>query len=242
MTYYEARLKVNFDSFEDVKKKLEFCGLVGIRNLIIEPLNNSKKVKSDLMKKVRSITSINVYFRFNLSIKSIKEFKRRIKDYNNFPYILSVETDNKEVQIQAAKDSRIDVLSFSEQNLIKTITPGVISLVKQNGSFIEFSLAPIMTQNKVLQSKIFRNLYRFSQLMLNFRPNYLISGNFSELYHLRNPRNLSSICHTLLGMPLNDAKRGFSTNVKLLLERVSQRIDKNVIMDGIRLIKGGDLE
>lgn len=241
MTYYEARLKVNFDDFEDVKKKIEYCGKLGIKNLIIEPINNSKKIKSDILKKVRSSKSINVYFRFNLRINSLNVFKKRIKDYNNFPYILSVETDNKEVQIQAAKDSRTDVLSFSEQNFIKTITPGVISLVKQNGSFIEFSLAPIMTQNKVLQSKIFRNLYRFTQLILNFKPNYLISGNFSELYHLRNPRNLLSICHTLLGMPLNDAKKGFSTNVQLLLERVSQRIDKNVIMDGIRLIKGGDV-
>lgn len=240
MSYFEARLKVNFNNFEEVKRKIEFCELLGIKNLILEPLNNSKKIKVDDLKKAKNLTKSKVYFRFNLRVSNPKEFKKIIKAYNNFPYILSLETDNKEVQIQAAKDSRIDILSFSELDIIKTVTKGVISLVKQNNAFIEFSLSPLMTKNKVLQSKTFRNLYRFTQLILNLRPNYIISGNFSELYNLRNPRNLLSICHTLLEMPLNDARKGFSTNVQLLLDRVGQRVDKNVIMDGVKIVKGGD--
>ncbi|MFW9771397.1 MAG: RNase P subunit p30 family protein [Promethearchaeota archaeon] len=240
MSYFEARLKVNFNNFEEVRRKIEFCELLGIKNLILEPLNNSKKIKVDDLKKAKNLTKSKVYFRFNLRVSNPKEFKKIIKAYNNFPYILSLETDNKEVQIQAAKDSRIDILSFSELDIIKTVTKGVISLVKQNNAFIEFSLSPLMTKNKVLQSKTFRNLYRFTQLILNLRPNYIISGNFSELYNLRNPRNLLSICHTLLEMPLNDARKGFSTNVQLLLDRVGQRVDKNVIMDGVKIVKGGD--
>ncbi|MFX1233833.1 MAG: RNase P subunit p30 family protein [Promethearchaeota archaeon] len=240
MSYFEARLKVNFNNFEEVRRKIEFCELLGIKNLILEPLNNSKKIKVDDLKKAKNLTQSKVYFRFNLRVSNPKEFKKIIKAYNNFPYILSLETDNKEVQIQAAKDSRIDILSFSELDIIKTVTKGVISLVKQNNAFIEFSLSPLMTKNKVLQSKTFRNLYRFTQLILNLRPNYIISGNFSELYNLRNPRNLLSICHTLLEMPLNDARKGFSTNVQLLLDRVGQRVDKNVIMDGVKIVKGGD--
>jgi len=234
-------LKVNFDNFKEVKRKIEFCNILGIKNLILETLNDSRKIDSEILQKVNNATKINIFYRYNLRIKDSKEFREKIKDYNNFPYILSIESENKEVQIQAAKDSRVDVLSFSEQHLIKTITPGVISLVKQNDSFIEFSLAPIMTQSKGLQSKIFRNLYRFTKLILSLRPNYIINGNFSDLYHLRNPRNLLSICHTLLGMPLNEAKKGFSINVQLLLDRVNRRIDKDVIMEGVRMIKGGEL-
>ena len=97
-----------------------------------------------------------------------------------------------------------------------------------------------MMKSKGIQSKNFRNLYRFTKLVLDLKPNYIISGNFSELYHFRNPRSLLSICHTLLGMSLNDAKKGFKDNVQLLLERVNHRVNKNIFQDGVKFIKGGD--
>ena len=77
-------------------------------------------------------------------------------NFNKSMDLLSVETFDKDTQIYAAKDSRVDILSFSEQKFLKTLSRGVISLVKQSGSFIEFSLAPIMITNKSIQSKNFR--------------------------------------------------------------------------------------
>ena len=99
-----------------------------------------------------------------------------------------------------------------------------------------------MINHKAIQSKNFRNLYRFTKLILDLKPQYIISGNFDELYHLRNPRNLLSICHSLLGMPLIEAKKGFKDNVLQLLDRVNQRNDRNIITEGVRIIKGGDIK
>ena len=144
----------------------------------------------------------------------------------------------KEVQIQAAKDSRIQLLSYSDPSNMKTATPGVISLAKQNGTFIECSLAPIMIKNRALQSKNFRLIYRFLQLILRINPNYIISGNFENSYDLRHPRNLCSICNTLLGMPLEKAKNGFSKNVDMLLYQVLERKENKLVKSGVRLIKG----
>ncbi|MFX1493863.1 MAG: RNase P subunit p30 family protein [Promethearchaeota archaeon] len=240
MSYFESRLKINLNNLEEVRHILTFCEKLGIRNLILEPINNSNNLKVDLFNKIKKITNINIYYRFNLTPRNLKDFKMTLKKYNSFPHILSVETPNKDIQIQAAKDSRIDILSFSNEEIMKTISIGVISLIRQNNSFIEFSLAPIMTKSKGIQSKNFRNLYRFTKLILDLKPNYIISGNFNELYHFRNPRCLLSICHTLLGMSLNDAKKGFRYNVQLLLKRVKHRVNKNMFQEGVKFIKGGD--
>ncbi len=242
MSYFESRLRITFDNIEEVRHILTFCEKLGIKNLILEPINNSNNLKVDILNKIRQISNINIYYRLNLTPSTLNDFKKMIKKFYSFPHILGVETPDKEIQIQAAKDSRIDILSFSNEEIMKTISIGVISLIKQNNSFIEFSIAPIMMKSKGIQSKNFRNLYRLTKLVLDLKPNYIISGNFSELYHFRNPRSLLSICHTLLGMTLNDAKKGFRENVQLLLERVNNRVNRNIFQEGVKFIKGGDNE
>jgi len=74
------------------------------------------------------------------------------------------------------------------------------------------------------------------------KANIIISGNFDELFDLRHPRSLLSICHSLLDIPLNIAKKIFIDNPNLLIEKVQNRTYNNSIESGIRLIKGGELK
>jgi RNase P/RNase MRP subunit p30 len=239
LSYFESRLPVDFNNFTEILEKLEIGEKLGIKNIILEPKKEVDLIPSDLKTKIRSNTKLNVSFRINLKLDNLEQFKKRIKKFNNFSDILSIESSNKDVQLQAARDSRVDIISFSNPQIIKTLTPGVISLTKQNNSFLEFSLASIMISNKTIQSKNFRNLYRFIQLALKNKGNCIISGNFDELYDLRHPRALISICYSLLGISLEKAKKIFMTNPILLLER-KQKHSKNNFEPEFRIIKGGD--
>ncbi len=241
MSYFEARLKINIDDFAEIERKLKFCQELRITNLILEPKNDILKLNSELKQRISKISTLNIYYRINLRPKSLNDLKKRIQPYNNFSDIISVESMDKNIQIQAAKDSRVDIISFSDQNVIKTISPGIISLTKQNRSFIEFSLAPIMTRNQAVQSRYLRSLYRAVQLAVQLKANYIISGNFDDLFKLRHPRALISVCHTLLGIPLLNAKKAFSENVLTLINRVQGHQDKNIIEPGVNLLNEGEL-
>lgn len=239
LPYFESRLPVDFENLKDFKTRLKFCEILGIKNVILEPKNNLVVLTNQMKKWLKEELRVNIFYRVNLRIDNLENFKKRIKDFNNFSDILSIESLNKEVQLISAKHSRVDIVSFSNPELIKTLTPGVISLTLQNNSFIEFSLAPIMVRNKAIQSKNFRILYRSIQLALKFKANCIISGNFDDLYDIRNPRALISICNSLLGIPLDVAKRIFSINPKLLLERSNRQKSSNFESE-VKLIKGKD--
>ncbi len=239
LPYFESRLPVDFDDLNDIQKKLKFCEKLGIKNVILEPKNNLVIIPNHMKKLLKEELKINIFYRVNLKVDQPEDFKKRIKNFNNFSDILSIESLNKEVQLISAKDSRVDIVSFSNLEMIKTLTPGVISLTIQNNSFIEFSLAPVMVRNKAIQSKNFRVLYRSIQLALKLKANLIISGNFDDLYDLRNPRALISICNSLLGIPLDVAKRIFSINPKLLLERSNRKRNINFESE-VKLIKGKD--
>jgi len=241
LSYFESRLKINIDDFAEIERKLKFCQELRITNLILEPKNDVVKLNSELKQRISKISNLNLYYRINLRPNSLNDLKKLIQPYNNFSDIISVESMDKNVQIQAAKDSRVDIISFSDQNVIKTISPGIISLTKQNRSFIEFSLAPIMTRNQAIQSRYLRSLYRAVQLAVQLKVNYIISGNFDDLFKLRHPRALISVCHTLLGIPLLSAKKAFSKNVLNLINRVQARQDKNIIESGVKILNEDEL-
>jgi len=183
LSYFESRLVVDIGNFDVLEKKIDFYKNLNVDNLILEPQKNSN-LTLNLKEKIRAKKNINIFYRFNLRINEVNEFKKKIKRFNKFPEILSIESLNKDVLILAARDSRVDLVSFSDQNNLKALTPGIVSLIKQNGSFIEFSLSPLMIKNKSKQSKNFRSLYRALQLVMKLKPNCIISGNFKNLFTL----------------------------------------------------------
>ncbi|MFW9941465.1 MAG: RNase P subunit p30 family protein [Candidatus Thorarchaeota archaeon] len=223
MSYFESRLPVDINNIDEIEDKLKFCKELGIKNIILEPINEIYKIPSDIRDKVEKTININIYFRINLKLKTIEEFRKKIINFNNFQDILSIESLNRDVQLNCSKDSRVDIISFSDPDIIKTLTPGVISLTKQNNSFVEFSLAPIMVNNKTIQSKNFRNLYKFTQLALRLKANYIFSGNFINLFDYRHPRTLISVCHSLLEIPISTVKKAYITNPKMLIEKTKIR-------------------
>ena len=236
MAYFESRLVVDVGNFDVLEKKIDFYMNLNVDNLILEPQKNTNLTLT-LKEKIRDKTNINIFYRINLRINEVNEFKKRIKKFNKFPEILSIESLNKDVLILAARDSRVDIVSFSDQNNLKALTPGIVSLIKQNGSFIEFSLSPLMIKNKTTQSKNFRSLYRALQLVMKLKPNCIISGNFKNSFDFRHPRALISICNTLLDIPLDEAKRIFKENPRKLLRRVHQKGDNNIFEEDVKLIK-----
>lgn len=237
MGYFESRVPVDIEKYDDIIDRLKFLRKLDFKNVILEPINSIEKLPQKLIEKIRKAINLNIYFRINLKPKNITELKQLIKKYNNFSHILSVESENKEIQIFCARDTRIDVVSFSYPNIAKTLTPGVLSLSKQYNSFIEFSFAPIFNENKYIQSKNIRIIYSALRMTLVKKANYFISGNFPCIFDYRSPRILISICQTLLDMSSTNAKLSLKDNPSKLIQKLNKKIDPNIIEDGVKIIK-----
>ncbi len=241
MGYFESRVPIDINDYENTVKKLRFLEKLNFKKIILEPLK-VEKISKNLKDKLRKEVDIDLYFRINLKPNSASDLKKIISKYNQFPDILSVESTNKEVQLFSARDTRIDIISFSNIDVTKTLTPGVISLSKQYNSFIEFSFNPMFTENKFAQSKNIHFIISAVNLALANKANYIISGNFSNIYDYRSPKVLLSFCQTLLDMPLPKAKLALRDNPEKLIEKIERRNDPNFIEEGVRLInseKGG---
>jgi len=241
LPYFEARLPINFKDEKNINDKLKICEWLGVTHVILEiderSFNNNMKQISRLLNLINTKKTPALYLRINIKPLNLKDFKRKIKTYEKQPHIISVETANKEIQIRAARDSRVDLLSFSDPAILKTLDKGVLSLTKQNNSFIELSLSPLMEDNKYLQSRYFRNFYRFIHLAIREKANYIVSGNFHHPLEIRHPKTFISICHSLFDLSIPQAKNAVRTNVERLINRSKFRYDKNYFENGVKLLK-----
>lgn len=237
MGFFESRVPIDIERYDDIINRLRFLQKLGFNNIILEPVNNIEKFPKNLKKKIRESIELNIYFRINIKPKNIVELKQTIKKYDNFSDILSVESGNKEVQIFCARDTRVDVISFSYPHIAKTLTPGVLSLSKQYNSFIEFSFSPIFNENKYIQSKNIRVIYTSLRMTLAMNAYYFISGNFSNLLDYRSPRVLISICQTLIDMSSSNAKLALRENPSKLIDKLNTKVNPNIIEEGVRIIE-----
>jgi len=235
--FFESRVPIDIKKYDDIINRLRFLQKLGFNNVILEPVNNIEKFPKNLKKKIRESIELNIYFRINLKPKNIVELKQTIKKYDNFSDILSVESGNKEVQIFCARDTRIDVISFSYPHIAKTLTPGVLSLSKQYNSFIEFSFSPIFNENKTIQSKNIRLIYTSLRMTLAKNAYYFISGNFSNLFDYRSPRVLISVCQTLIDLSSSNAKLALRENPSKLIDKLNTKVNPNIIEEGVRIIE-----
>lgn len=240
MSYYESRIPFNLNNASEMKKLLNWCKRLRIYRIILDIPNHFKKIPSEISELIMETPKVKIFYRTTLHIKDMRDFNKKITKYSDYPYIMSIEATDKEIQLKAAKDSRIDLISYSNQSILKTLTPGLISLVKQNESFLEFSLASLfISERKTDQSKNFRNLYRNLNLARKSNVNFIISGYPQNVYMLRHPRNLISLCHTLLDLPLSKAKEAFSKSPEMLIRRVENRSNQKIIENGVRIVKQG---
>ena len=147
MSYFESRLRLNLKNFKAIQQKLNFCQDLGIKNLILEFENGVKNITPELKDKISKFSTIKLYYRTTIRPKNLDDLKKKLKQANNFSGITSVESPDRKTQIQAAKDSRVDIVSFSDENIIKTII--IVPIFVEINMIIFLFSSHILINNKI---------------------------------------------------------------------------------------------
>ncbi len=235
MAYFEGKLSFNTEDPTTFSEILSTYNELGLKNIVIE-LEDPKELQSiSLTRLLSKYRNLNFFYRLNIRTENINEYKTKLKKCKNLPFVISIESSNKDIQLNAAKDNRVDLLSFSTIPILRSLTTGVLSLTRQFNTFLEFSLAPIMIESKYIQSKNFRLIYKSIQLSLKSKTSFIITGNFRQKYDCRHPKTLLSVSHTLLDLPYDIAKKCFSKNIELLLYKRSNPSENQLINSDYRI-------
>lgn len=211
---------------------------VGFQNLFMEISPQEFKKNVELIQKIQNQTKIKLFYRVTVHTNDVNEFNCALNKISNYKALIIVlQSTNKDLLTFAAKNSRIDVLSFSSVEEIKSLTPGIISLIKQSKKYIEISLIDLFMQKTFERSRSFREIYKILRLANNKEHIFIYAGLESSIYYIKGPREIISILNSIFEIPLSKAKSILSTNPSGLIENIQNRTDVNFLEDGVRIVK-----
>lgn len=243
--YTNCGFKLNSINLENVDKFLEIYKWVGYQNLFFEvnfPLElDLKKFTNEMKIKY----NLNLYPKTIIKPHSLNHLRDILTKISpNKDLIVAVESIDKDILSFSAHDSRVDVISITSVNLIKELTPGIISLLKQNSGkkFLEVSLIDALSSKNFQRSKIFREIYKIISMAVKSQDLIIYAGQEFKINYIRGPIEISNVFNTIFEIPLNKSKRFVRETPQLLINKIIQRADKNYIEDGIRIIESKDLQ
>ena len=193
-------------------------------------------VATSTIKEIES--SIDIISRINLIPRNTNELSRDLKKYRRRFEIVSVRCNSINVARQAAKDHRVDIISFPKHKNGKSriwLDKQEANLASESNVVYELLFSDLLGKIGEVASK---TIYNWSRELTNARKYdipVLISSGASSLLGLRGPRALASLM-VLLDVDENEALDMVSVTPMKLVERNRRKLDEGFISPGVRIV------
>jgi ribonuclease P/MRP protein subunit RPP1 len=154
--------------------------------------------------------------------------------------IICIICDDKELARQAAKDRRVDLLSFPSLDYHKRFFDRAEAELASSGlAALEVDIRPLLVLDGPPRVRLLSNLRREVAIAREFHVPLVISSGVSEVRLMRMPKDLASLCY-LFGLNETEALDAISTNPCTLIERNREKLHSKFVAPGITLIKGAE--
>ena len=165
-------------------------------------------------------------------LKSLSLFRRKVE-------IISVKCNSKSVARQAAKDRRVDILSFSHLDMRKRFFDSAeAELASSASALLEFDLAPLISLYGFQRIRLLSKMRIEVLTAKKYGVPIILSSGADDVRFLRKPGDYASLGY-LFGLDIGDAKKALSEIPKEMIERNRRKLSLNYVAPGIYIVRRG---
>ncbi|KYH41864.1 MAG: Ribonuclease P protein component 3 [Candidatus Bathyarchaeota archaeon B26-2] len=203
-----------------------------------------KDVKAEEVEKLKETCKsegVDLAIRVDLSPKNSRDLLEELRRVRRRFEIVAVECGNKQIARQAAKDRRVDILSFkSPEPRGRFFDAAEAELASGALSALEIDLAPLLVLSGFLRVRLLSILRREVFLAGKFGVPVVLSSGASERLLLRKPRECIALAR-LFDMDFEAAKSALSETPLSIVERNRKKLSPNYVAPGVYVVRrGGD--
>lgn len=198
---------------EEVQKAREVCKLAGVD--LVARIDLTPRKATDLL-------------------KDLGRLRRRIE-------VIAVRCFSKEVARQAAKDRRVDLISFPSTDRRKRFFDSAeAELASTASASLEVDMAPLLYTRGFTRIRLLAALRKEMLVAKKFRVPIVLSSGASDIHLLRKPEDYAFLSY-LFGLDYHEAKKAFSQNPQALIERNRRKLSSDYVAPGVYIVRrGGD--
>ncbi len=237
--FADLHLKPNPKDTDQVKKLIAKAAQLGYRYsaVALPPETNAETIRN--LKIVAAEVKVDFVSRVDLHPRNQNDLLSMLRKLRRRFEIVSVQCDNKEIARQAAKDRRVDLLSFpSTDYRYRFFDRAEAELASSGAAGFEVDVKPLLVLEGPPRVRFLSTLRRELAVALEFHLPIVLSSGASETVLLRKPRETAMLA-SLFGLTGSAALDAVSTSPAHMVKVNREKLGANFVAPGIRLIKKG---
>ncbi|UCE43948.1 MAG: hypothetical protein JSV57_00125 [Candidatus Bathyarchaeota archaeon] len=213
---------------------------LGYRMVAIPLSSNITRDKISQLRKTCSDANVNLVTRVDLTPKTSKELLHSLRRFRRRFEIISVVCRSKSVARQAAKDRRVDLLTFPfTGRRTRFFDRAEAELASSALASLEIEMAPLLSLKGFARIRLISSLRREAAIAEKSGVPVVLSSGATETYLMRGPREHAALAG-LFDMVAAAALNALSETPLSLVERNREKLSPRYVAPGVRVVKEGD--
>lgn len=235
--FVDLHLQPSIKDLTQMKKMVSLASELGYRMIGITLPPN---VTRDTVKQLQNICNnvkTDLITRMDLSPKTPRELLHKLSRFRRKFEVISVICTSKAVARQAAKDRRVDLLSFPATSPRKRFFDHAeAELASKAFSSLEIDMAPLISSKSFSRIRLLSSLRKEVRIARKFSVPITISSGATNIHLIRGPYDYAAVA-ALFDMATPLALRALSETPLTIVQRNREKLSPNFVAPGIRLVR-----
>jgi len=238
--FVDLRLCAPFRDVEQLRRMVEKSFEIGYGSVGIPLPPNLEPDEVERLRKICSEVGLDFVSRVDLTPKNTNELLASLRRLRRRFEVVAVLCTSKLIARQAAKDRRVDVLSFPvTKPRNRFFDNAEAELASESLASLEIDMAPLLSLEGFLRIRLISSLRREASIAKSFHVPVLISSGATDSYLLRRPHDYSALAG-LFDMDSSLAFSALSEVPRSIVERNRQKLSPNFVAPGLRVVRSRD--
>ena len=235
--FVDLHLQPSVKDSDQVEKMVSRSSELGYRLVGISFPPNVTRDKVRQLQGICKDVGIDLVTRVDLTSKTPRQLLDELRHFRRRFEVVSVVCTSKAVARQAAKDRRVDLLSFPAMSSRgRFFDRAEAELASQASSSLEVDIAPLLSSTGFSRIRLLSTLRKEAAIAKKFGVPVTISSGATNVRLMRGPYDCAALA-SLFDMAVPLALRALSDTPLTIVERNRDKLSPDFVAPGVRLVR-----
>ena len=235
--FVDLHLRPSLKDSDQVEKMVTRSSKLGYRVVGIPLSPNVTRDKVHQLRGICKDVGIDFVTRLDLTSKTPRHLLHELRRFRRRFEVISVVCTSKAVARQAAKDRRVDLLSFlAMSSRRRFFDHAEAELASHASSSLEVDMAPLLSSKDFSRIRLLSTLRKEVAIAKKFGVPVSISSGATSVHLMRGPYDCVAFA-SLFDMAVPLALGALSESPLTIVERNREKLSPDFVAPGIRLVR-----
>jgi RNase P/RNase MRP subunit p30 len=238
-TFADLHLRINPKDLQTAQRLIGKAARMGYHYVSIPFTQGVQETDIAPLKAMCAQIGVDFVLRADFKPRTQEDLMRFLRKFRRQFEVICIICDSKEIARQAAKDRRVDLITFPSLDYHKRFFDRAEAELACNSlTALEVDVKSLLVMEGPPRVRLLSSLRREVAVALEFHVPVVVSSGVGEEHLMRMPRDLASLSY-LFGLDAVQALDAVSANAQGIVLRNREKLSSRFVAPGISVVKEG---